>query len=197
MKTLPRFQGQLSPFQTACSTRRICRLSASAGAAVLLVACGGSYPYDITQDPATIKVEIRRTAYGVPHIVAKDVRSAAYGVAYAYAQDNVCTAANQFLTVAGERSKYLGAGAGDSNVRSDYYHRLMFDQAAIDQAFGAADATTAAAIKGYVEGYNRFLTDAKPADFAAECAPGNLPSDWANRRLTENDYKRHLLSLVT
>ena len=173
------------------------KLSASAGAAALLVACGGSDPYDITKDPAAIKVEIRRTAYGVPHIVAKDVRSAAYGVAYSYAQDNVCVAANQFITVAGERSKYLGAGASDSNLKSDYYHRLIFDEATVEKAFSGVSATTTAAIKGYVEGYNRFLADAKPTDFAADCAPGNAPASWAKRALTETDYKRHLLSLVT
>ena len=197
MKTRHRFQNHANPARSARSTWFVCKLSASAGAAALLVACGGSGPYDITKDPASIKVEIRRTAYGVPHIVAKDVRSAAYGVAYSYAQDNACVAANQFLTVSGERSKYLGPGAGDSNVRSDYYHRLIFDQAAIDKAFSGVSATTAAAITGYVEGYNRFLADAKPSDFAADCAPGNAPSDWAKRKLTETDYKRHLLSLVT
>lgn len=197
MKTRHQFQHYLSSVSPLRSAWLVCRMSASAGAAALLVACGGSDPYDITKDPAAIKVEIRRTAYGVPHIVAKDVRSAAYGVAYSYAQDNVCVAANQFLTVAGERSKYLGAGAGDGNLRSDYYHQLIFDQAAVDKAFSGAGAATAAAIKGYVEGYNRFLADAKPTDFAADCAPGNVPTDWAKRTLTETDYKRHLLSLVT
>lgn len=193
-------QDRSSPGQPAYAARvdwlgwRRC---VGAGSAALLVACGGSGASDITKDPAAIKVEIRRTAYGVPHIVAKDVRSAAYGMAYSYAQDNLCTAANQFMTVAGERSKYLGAGAGDANVRSDYYHRLIFDQAAIDNAFTTASATSAAAIKGYVEGYNRLLADAKPTDFAVECAPGGVPADWAKRALTEADYKRHLLSLVT
>ncbi len=197
MSILTNYRDPSHSTQHARSAWRVCMLTASAGAAALLAACGGSNPYDITKDTATIKVEIRRTAYGVPHIVAKDVRSAAYGVAYSYAQDNICVAANQFLTVAGERSKYLGAGAGDSNVRSDYYHRLIFDQAAIDKAFSGVSATTAAAITGYVEGYNRFLADAKASDFAADCAPGNVPADWAKRVLTEADYKRHLMSLVT
>ena len=101
MKTRHRFQNHTTPSRSARSTWFVCKLSASAGAAALLVACGGSGPYDITKDSATVKVEIRRTAYGVPHIVAKDVRSAAYGVAYSYAQDNACVAANQFLTVSG------------------------------------------------------------------------------------------------
>ena len=197
MKTRHTSYHPSTPTGLARTAWGIGKLSASAGAAALLVACGGSDSYDITKDPAAIKVEIRRTAYGVPHIVAKDVRSAAYGVAYSYAQDNVCVAANQFITVAGERSKYLGAGAGDSNVKSDYYHRLIFDEAAVEKAFIGVSATTTAAIKGYVEGYNRFLTDAKPSDFAAECAPGNAPASWAKRALTETDYKRHLLSLVT
>ena len=199
MKT-PRYfqaQDQSNPARPKRSAWFIFKLSASASAAAFLAACGGSNPADITKDTATIKVEIRRTAYGVPHIVAKDVRSAAYGVAYSYAQDNICVAANQFLTVAGERSKYLGAGTSDSNLRSDYYHRSIFDQAAVDKAFSGVSATTAAAITGYVEGYNRFLAEAKPSDFSVECAPGSVPTEWAKRVLTETDYKRHLLSLVT
>ncbi|MBK8593109.1 MAG: penicillin acylase family protein, partial [Sandaracinaceae bacterium] len=38
--------------------------------------------------PARYEVEVIRTAYGVPHIIADDWGSAGYGLGYAYAQDN-------------------------------------------------------------------------------------------------------------
>lgn len=145
-----------------------------------------------------IKVEITRTAYGVPHIVGKDIRSATYGLAYAYAQDNICIAADRFMTVAGERSKYLGGdvpaavGSTVSNLRSDFYHRNILDLAAIDQAYGKVGPVGKEAIAGYVGGYNRFLADAKESDLG-ECAA----AAWARRSLTENDLKRHLLALVS
>jgi acyl-homoserine-lactone acylase len=176
-------------------------LFCTAAAAAALAGCGGSDGPNNTAaaeaEANTIQVEIRRTSYGVPHIVGKDVRSAAYGLAYAYAQDNVCTAANQFLSVSGERARYLGAGTSDTNLRSDYYHRLMFDAATIDRAFPGGDVVTRDMIGGYVEGYNRFLADARPSDFGSDCAPGGVPADWARRPLTEMDYKRHLLAVAT
>lgn len=181
----------------------LCRpgLTAVAIAAAMLTGCGGNDPapsaYDITKDPANIKVEIRRTSYGIPHIVAKDTRSAAYGLAYAYAQDNVCIAANQFMTVAGERAKYLGAGTGNNNVGSDFYFRNVLDQPTVDHAFANISTTTLNAIEGYVAGYNRALADAKDSDFGSDCSVNGVPTDWAKRPLSVNDYKRHLLAIVT
>lgn len=161
-------------------------------AAAVLPAYGGNEP-----EPA-IKVEITRTSFGVPHIVGKNLQSAAYGLAYAYAQDNVCIAADRFMTVSGERSKYLGgdapsaAGSTVTNLRSDFYYKNVLDQAAIDKAYAKVNATTSDAIAGYVAGYNRFLADAKDADFG-DCATAS----WSKRPLTEADLKRHLLALAT
>ncbi len=164
---------------------RVFHYGACALAAALLSACGGS-----SSDPAAIEVAIRRTSFGVPHITGKNLRSAAYGMGYSYAQDNVCIAADRFMTVAGERSKYLGGDA--ANLRSDFYYRNVLDQATIDKAFAAPSTVTVDSVGGYVAGYNRFLADAKAADFG-ECAS----AEWAKRPLTENDFKRHLLALAT
>ena len=49
--------------------------------------------------------DIRRTSYGVPHIRASDERGLGVGMGYAYAQDNLCLLAEEFATVAGERSR--------------------------------------------------------------------------------------------
>ncbi len=165
---------------------------ACAMAAALMLACGGK------EDPLAIHVEVKRTSFGVPHIVGKNLRSAAYGLAYSYAQDNICLAADRFMTVAGERSKYLGgdaasvAGSTLSNLRSDFYYKNILDQATIDKAFAASSAVTNDAVAGYVAGYNRFLADGTAADFN-DCAT----TAWAKRPLTENDLKRHMLALAT
>lgn len=34
------------------------------------------------------RVEVRRTTYGVPHILAEDLRAAAFGLAYVQAEDS-------------------------------------------------------------------------------------------------------------
>ncbi|AJA09160.1 hypothetical protein SKP52_11300 [Sphingopyxis fribergensis] len=50
-------------------------------------------------------------SYGIPHITAQGLCGAGYGVGYAYAQDNLCMIAEEFATVARERSMHLGAEA--------------------------------------------------------------------------------------
>ena len=37
--------------------------------------------------------KIRRTEYGIPHILANDWQSLGFGTGYAFAQDNICTIA--------------------------------------------------------------------------------------------------------
>ena len=74
-------------------------------------------------------VEIRRTAYGIPHILAGDFGSLGYGYGYAFAQDNLCVLADRVLTLRGQRSRYFGpdADSGDplrpaTNLDSDVYY---------------------------------------------------------------------------
>jgi acyl-homoserine-lactone acylase len=180
----------------------ICRRSKAAlllsglMASFWLAGCSDHSEPTVPEPPSKVSVEIRRTSFGVPHIVGKDLRSAAYGMAYVYAQDNICLAADRLITVAGERSRYLGGvapaspGSTVSNLRSDFFYRNVLDQAAVDRAFASAGTITADAISGYVAGYNRFLADAKASDFG-ECAG----AAWATRPMTENDMRRHLLAL--
>jgi acyl-homoserine-lactone acylase len=177
---------------------RPAKLALCISVALTAVGCGSGGGSAAVVDDSTFSVEIRRTAFGVPHINGKDLKSAAYGLAYAYAQDNICIAADRILTVAGERSKYLGGAAASSpgstltNLRSDFYYRNILDQAALDKAFANASQVTKDAAAGYVAGYNRFLKDAKDADFGV-CAS----AAWAKRPLTENDLRRHMLALAT
>src|SRR2546423_259179 len=77
-------------------------------------------------------VQIRRTEYGIPHIVAGDYRGLGYGYGYAFAQDNLCTLASRVLTLRGDRSRWFGpdADSGEplapaTNLDSDLYYRSM------------------------------------------------------------------------
>ncbi|MGE5666128.1 MAG: penicillin acylase family protein, partial [Betaproteobacteria bacterium] len=83
-------------------------------ASALLASCGGgdSGPSFGPLGPQ-FAAEIRRTSFGIPHIVAADEAGMAYGVGYAYSQDNFCVLADEILTVNGERSKWLGADAAN------------------------------------------------------------------------------------
>src|SRR5829696_9802186 len=53
------------------------------------------------------RVSVTRDSAGIPHIVGKDFRSVGYGEGYAYAQDNLCTFADEVITLRAQSSKYF------------------------------------------------------------------------------------------
>src|SRR5689334_13054688 len=71
------------------------------------------------------QVVLRRTAHGIPHVLARDYGGLGYGAGYAYAQDNLCALADDILTVSGQRSRWFGPDALTAdqvdNLDSDVY----------------------------------------------------------------------------
>ncbi|UVO54171.1 penicillin acylase family protein [Sphingomonas sp. SUN039] len=124
----------------------------------------------------TYDAAIVRTTYGIPHITARSWGSAGYGVGYAYAQDNLCMIAEEFATVAGERSLHfgpkgtavLGFGPVD-NLTSDIYFRAVVDLSKLHAGVARMDPRSRALFTGYVAGYNRLLRDLGPAGVPAGC----------------------------
>lgn len=122
------------------------------------------------------RVEITRTAHGIPHITAPNFASLGYGVAYAYAEDNLCLIAEEFATVAGERSLHFGPQnsavlgfAPIDNVSSDVFFRSALDVAALRTSWRKAGARERALFTGFAAGYNRHLRDLGPERIPAEC----------------------------
>ncbi len=116
--------------------------------------------------------EIRRTEYGIPHILAHDYAGLGYGYGYAFAQDNLCTMADRVLTLRGERSAYFGAagdsgdtlGASATNLNSDLYYQGLRKSGVVARLLArpAPLGPTRQArqlVDGYVAGYNRYLRD--------------------------------------
>lgn len=137
---------------------------AAASIAVLAACSAESAP--AAGGATTFSAEIRRTAYGVPHIKAANMGGIGYGYGYASAQDNVCEIADRLLTVAGQRAKYLGPGENDANIASDLYHQRMIQSKRVEALLagpeGAADTPSAEAralADGYVAGFNRYLKE--------------------------------------
>src|SRR5213596_3281893 len=71
---------------------------------VLALAIAGACTGSARAEPSAT---IRRTAHGIPHILAKDYEGAGYGYGYAIAQDNICVLADTYLTVRAQRSRYF------------------------------------------------------------------------------------------
>lgn len=162
------------------------------GAALLTVAA--------TQATAAPRydVEIRRTAYGVPHIKARDIAGIGYGFGYASAQDNICEIQDRILTVSANRARYLGAGQADANLQSDLYHQRLNQLGQVEQLLagpaGAPDTPSAEArsmAQGYVAGVNRYLRDIGGSEAIAD--PRCKGAAWV-RPLNEIDFWRHMFA---
>lgn len=146
-----------------------------AGLAAALVAFSvGAVP--VQSATADTSAQIRRTTYGVPHIVAKDERGLGYGIGYAYAQDNLCLLANEVLTVSGERSRYFGAKGKTleqrDNLASDVFFTWLNTPAAVDAFLQAQPAPVRALLAGYASGFNRALAERRSQGLPAECGTG-------------------------
>jgi acyl-homoserine-lactone acylase len=131
-----------------------------AGLAAATQASGGRY-----------RATIARTAYGVPHITARNFGSLGFGYGYALAGDDLCTMAQVYVTVEGERSRYFGAstpapvpaGGHYSNLDSDIFWRSVIGRQVIPRLLAARSGPGAVGpqvrqlMAGYVAGYNDYL----------------------------------------
>lgn len=141
--------------------------------------------------------EIVRTAYGVPHVKAKDYAGIGYGIGYAAAQDNICELMERNLTATAQRARYLGPGDDDRNIASDLYHQNLIDSGALEGFLnGPADSVDTPSqqardlARGYAAGVSRFVRETGAANITDPRCKG---ADWV-RELTETDYWRHVLA---
>ena len=126
---------------------------------------------------------IRYTEYGIPHIVAEDYPDLGFGTGWAQAADQVCTLADGFATVRGERSRYFGPDAATDfslssaadNLSSDLYfrgvrqsrtvERLLAEPAPVGPSKDAKDL-----MRGFAAGYNAWLAQNRINDPACRRA---------------------------
>jgi acyl-homoserine-lactone acylase len=141
---------------TAAGTLAACTSTSSTSTATFRT----SGPYQAT---------IVWTAYGIPHITAHNFASLGYGYGHALASDDLCTMANGYVTVEGQRSRYFGPNAtvpqspNFTNLESDIFWQSVVDGRVIPRLLairsgpGAIGAQLRQLIGGYVAGYNGYL----------------------------------------
>jgi acyl-homoserine-lactone acylase len=109
---------------------------------------------------------IRRTAGGTPHILARSWAGLGFGYGFAFAQDNICTIANDYVTVRAQRSMFFGPKAGYiqrgngvavTNLDSDIFFRQIIDSHLIQRLIRGVAPQVRQIQAGYVRGYNRYL----------------------------------------
>ncbi len=123
-------------------------------------------------------VTVIRDGSGVPHISATSFRALGYGEGYAFAQDNLCTFADDVVTLNGQRSQYFGpngnavnysAGVSNTNLNSDLYWRYVKASGIIHTwLHGTGSDALLPQVKdvytGYTQGYNAYLRSGKLRD---------------------------------
>lgn len=120
------------------------------------------------------RVEIRRTSYGVPHILAEDLGAMAYGLAWAHMEDYGRLVVQRLTMVRGERALY----EGEDFVDSDFWWRRRHDQAS--RVYPELSQDSRDLHEGYAAAVNRFI----------ELHPGQV-QEWASPQFTGIDVAAH------
>ncbi len=184
--------------------RRTAMLLAAALVATLTPAASalsrpiGYQQYDVT---------IRTTEYGIPHIEARDYPSLGYGYGYSIAKETICTLADTYTTVRGERSRFFGPdkgyvfrgnGASVNNLTSDFFFQQIIDDKRVEKllaakGIGAPKPEIRQTVTGYVDGYNRWLRDVGGAKGITD--PNCKGAAWVTP-ITEIDAYRRFFQLA-
>ena len=153
-------ESAVSPF------RRTARMGLVAAVVVALSAVAAA--------PAVAKgaprAKITRTSYGIPHIQASNWKGLGYGAGYAYAQDNLCTLAQEIVTVSAQRARYFGpdgttipsAMALDNNLQSDFFWQSIKDRKVVEKLLVqkapiGPKPEVRQMVEGYAAGYSAYL----------------------------------------
>ncbi len=151
-------------------------------------------------------VAIRRTAFGIPHIVGGSFRDIGYGYGYAFAQDNVCQIAQSYVTVKAERSRFFGAdkswkfegnGSTVNNLNSDFFFQRIVDTRVVEKLLAQKPPNgprpeIGQGVSGYVAGYNRYLRDTGVENIPDPTCRGK---EWV-RPVREIDVYRYFYKLA-
>ncbi|MEU3085995.1 penicillin acylase family protein [Streptomyces massasporeus] len=146
---------------------------------------------------------IRYTEYGIPHILAKNYADLGFGTGWAQAADEVCTLADGFITLRGERSRYFGAEApagGDlsaarTNLASDLYFRGVRESGTVEKLLAerapvGPSREVRSMMRGWAAGYNAWLKQKKVTD------PACAGASWV-RPVTELDVAARGLAIAS
>ncbi|MDP3857080.1 MAG: penicillin acylase family protein [Stagnimonas sp.] len=181
--------------------RRALRVLAPLSVPLLLAACGGSSTPGASS--GGYEVSITRTALGIPHIKAADFAGMGYGYGYAFAEDNLCVLYDDFLTIRGERSKYIGpdgsytiraASTTTDNLSSDFFWKLLATDAVVENLKAKALPELREATSGFAAGFNRYIRELKAGGHAGRHAA--CRGEAYLREITEADMYRRYFRLA-
>src|SRR6516164_4827215 len=110
-----------------------------------------------------LTAKIRYTTGGIPHILAHSWADLGFGYGYAFAKDNICTMANDYVTVEAQRARYFGPKgsyiqlAVENNLESDFFGQQVINSRVVQHLEQGLNADEKQLEAGYVKGYNGYL----------------------------------------
>jgi acyl-homoserine-lactone acylase len=117
----------------------------------LLCSAGAASAYNAT---------LTRTPGGIANIEASTLAGGGFGTGYAQAQDGICTLAEEYLSVSGERAQFFGSSATNNDLfwESLIQNKTVENLLALPYPQGpSAQAKELAA--GFAAGYDKYLSD--------------------------------------
>jgi acyl-homoserine-lactone acylase len=107
------------------------------------------------------QVQIRRTAYGVPHIKAESLEAVAFGLAYCQAEDHLPSVMRGIIGTRGELAATFGPDRdrqGDNkNVETDLFNRQFRVYQRAVEAYHQLDPDYRAMCEGFAGGLNVYV----------------------------------------
>jgi acyl-homoserine-lactone acylase len=109
---------------------------------------------------AAYTASLTRTTGGVANIEASTLGGGGFGTGYAQAQDGICTLAEEYLTVSGERAAFFGPSAANADL---FWASLIQDKTvenllALPYPKGPSSQAKELAA-GFAAGYDKYLSD--------------------------------------
>lgn len=108
-----------------------------------------------TAEDLVEQVVIRRTEYGVPHILARSPKAMGFGLAYAQAEDHMEKIARLIITAKGELSKNFGYN--DRNLESDFRQLQYRIPQRAQETYNYLDPEWRDVTEGYALGLNYYI----------------------------------------
>ena len=97
------------------------------------------------------RVEIIRTEYGIPHIMADDLKAMGFGLGYVQSEDFSASIATALIESRGTYSRFTGEDALDADHTSREVHARAV------RTFSRLDPNTQAVYSGFAEGVNHYI----------------------------------------
>jgi acyl-homoserine-lactone acylase len=141
--------------------------------------------------PYRDRVEIRRTAYGVPHVRARDIAALGYGMAWAQLEDFGFRVASNLIRGRGELGRYFGHDSIETDFHFRQTHRFAVER------YNLLHQETRDLYAGWAAGVNRYVVthaDAFPAWLPHDFTAQDVAALWVDETIEPKveEFRRHL-----